>query len=390
MREAFQGPIIDACVHHEWSSQTELTEYLPAEWREYVGRPDSLPGGVGMMPVVPRMAYESPMGDYVPQEQPSLRHGDSAGLVPGADLELISRSVIRATHPDRAILSYGSGMAIAGHPNQYLALELVKAANRWTLDRWLTRGKGGFFGLVLAPPPHPEAAAREVTQAGQHAGMVGVLMAANNVGKPFGHSVYHPIYTAAAGLGLPIVIHSDVATADSVVQSAGGGQPATYAEYRMFQCQALMTHAVSLIAQGVLEKFPGLKVVLSGAGVTWVTTFLWRLDNDYLALRREVPWMKTMPSEYFRDRFRILTHPFAEGPSKGAEIQLLSSVQGIEDMLCFGSGYPRWDADDAADVAVSLPEDWRSKVMQANAAATFRWPRRQVEPASPDEERTEG
>jgi uncharacterized protein len=369
MTVAYDGPVIDAGIHHQWASQLELVEYLPTEWREYLGKPDSLPGGVGMMPAVPRGAYESPLGDYLENED-----GDQ-GRVPGSDPELV-RTHIRATSiTSRAILAFGPGTSVAAHPNQYLSLELVKAANNWSIDKWLGLPKDVLYGLIMVPSPMPEAAAAEVRRVGVHERVAGALMCANNIGKPYGHSIYHPIYEAAVEMDLPIIIHSDGTTADAITQPTGGGQPATFAEYHLFQCQVLMTHVVSLISQGVFERYPRLRVVLSGAGVNWITTFLWRFDNDYVALRREVPWMKRMPTDCFREHFRVLTHPFDKGPSPATLLRLFGSFGGAEDLLCFSSGYPNWDSDTFEDVRSWLPVEWHHKVFHDNAAATFRWER---------------
>jgi len=151
-----------------------------------------------------------------------------------------------------------------------------------------------------------------------------------------------------------------------------------------------MTHAVSLIAQGVFEKYPELTVILSGAGVTWLTTFLWRLDNDYVALRREVPWMTNLPSHYFRKHFRILTHPFDRAPTKEKLTKLLQTFRGVENLLCFSSGYPRWDTDRADDVASWLPANWHRQVFYDNPVEAFRWPTDEVEPEPPKESSAQG
>ena len=43
----YQGPVIDACVHHHWQSQLEVTDFMSAGWREHIGVPGTLPGGAG-------------------------------------------------------------------------------------------------------------------------------------------------------------------------------------------------------------------------------------------------------------------------------------------------------------------------------------------------------
>jgi len=82
-------------------------------------------------------------------------------------------------------------------------------------------------------------------------------MVGNGLGKPFGHPVYHPIYAAAAEASLPVAIHlGGDAVPDTLTHPTAGGLPSTYAEFRVVGAQALMTHLVSLIGQGVFELFP--------------------------------------------------------------------------------------------------------------------------------------
>src|SRR5215210_7869795 len=58
---------------------------------------------------------------------------------------------------------------------------------------------------------------------------------------------------------------------------------------------------LSLIAGGVLERFPGLRLVFSESGGGWFASWLEDMDSHYhSSTRRWVPWLKVAPSEYFR------------------------------------------------------------------------------------------
>ena len=135
----------------------------------------------------------------------------------------------------------------------------------------------------------------------------------------------------------------------------------------------MITHAVSMVGQGLFVKMPGLKVLFVGAGLTWLQTVIWRFDNEFRALRREVPWLSEMPSHYFFHNLRVSTYPLDGVPTTAAWSKVLGALPGIEDMICFASGYPEWDADSARAVADRLPSSVHEKLFRQNSEQLFRW-----------------
>ena len=66
---AYDGPVIDCDVHHEWAAQSDLLPYLSEGWREYVLRPSR--GGGAMMPFATPKMWPNPLGDgYRPEAHP--------------------------------------------------------------------------------------------------------------------------------------------------------------------------------------------------------------------------------------------------------------------------------------------------------------------------------
>ncbi|UOR01904.1 amidohydrolase [Leucobacter allii] len=365
--------VIDATVHHHWASQLDVTDYMSAGWREHLGIPGTLPGGAGAMHILPATAYRRPGGDYIDGsvEDP---------LAPAAsDPARTAERIFGGGRVSRAILSHDRGMFIPSVPNAYRAAALARAMNEWTADRWFGHDDR-FFGLIVAANQTPRQAAEEIRRAGQHERMVGVLMAANGLNKPFGHPAYHPIYEAAAELDLPVVLHpGGDQGADTLTHPTAGGMPSTFAEVAALAYSPMMTHVQSMIVQGVFEKYPALRVFVTGVGVAWVPGLFFRLDVNWRGLRREVPWVRKLPSEYFREHFRIGSWPFDRAPeSDGAErvIRALEAFGGVEDLVCYASGFPAWDCDTVDDIAERVPDAWRRKVFSENALDWFRWPER--------------
>lgn len=371
-QQPYAGAVVDATVHHHWASQLEVTDLMSAGWREHLGVPGTLPGGAGAMHILPATPYKRPGGDYV--------EGSADPLAPPASDPLrTAQHVFGDASVTRAILSYDRGMFIPSVPNAYRADALARAMNDWTVEHWFPVDER-FHGLIIAPNQIPLHAAAEIRRAGEHERMVGVLMAANGLNKPFGHPAYHPIYEAAAEMDLPIVFHAGGdQSSDTLSHPTAGGLPATYAEVAALSYSPMMTHVQSMIVQGVLEKYPTLRVFVSGVGAAWIPGLFFRLDVNWRGLRREVPWVRRLPSEYFRESFRISTWPFDRAQEDdGAEriVRALSTFPEIEKLLCFASGYPSWDADTVADVASRIPSEWHDGVFARNAEDWFRWPDR--------------
>jgi uncharacterized protein len=367
-----QATIVDGCVHHHWRNQDELTAYMPTAWRDYLGEARSIAGRYGQISINTPYPYLHPVDDYLAESYPATGRG-----VPGSDIDVL-REHIFAEQPgcESAILSFHTGMFAPTLANPYLALEVCRAANEWTRERWLACD-ARFAGLILAPNHLPDEAAAEIRRHGADARFAGVLMAGNGLGLPFGHPLYHPIYAAAAELDLPIVLHYGGDSPDQL----GGGLPKTYSEYRVLAAQPIMAHLLTCIGQGVFVKFPNLRMLVAGVGTAWVPWMLWRFDANYKAMRREAPWLTSTPSDYLRQHCFFTTWPLdlvkhpLEGDD-GVEVEALhrlwQGIDGLDRMLVYASGYPYCDAERPAAVAARLPAGWQDNVLSHNARRLFR------------------
>ena len=100
---------------------------------------------------------------------------------------------------------------------------------------------------------------------------------------------------------------------------------------------------------------------------TWVPSTMWRLDHNYRSLRREVPWVKRMPSEYIREQVRFTTQPM-EYPEDPKHLYQMFEMIGSDEFLIFSTDYPHWDFDDPRHVFPStFPKPLRKKILADNA-----------------------
>jgi hypothetical protein len=362
--ESVAYDVIDSCAFHEWSATADLAEYMDDGWRQVVMRAGDKGGPLKL---ASRWLYQNPAGDKLPDAYPEVG-------VPGSDAGLLKSQLADGSARTKIVLGYHDGLLATGFPFPYISRAAVAAANDLTIDRWLGYDER-FFGLVLVATSRPEDAASEIRRVGTHPRMVAVAMGANGLTRPFGDSLYHPIYEAAAELSLPVVLQvgSDAMT-DQLAPPMAGGLAGTFAEYKVLGAQPFMTHAASIITEGVLDRHPGLRFLLVGTGAAWIPGYLWRLDYWYKAISQEVPWMENPPSEYFRKHFCVSTYGL-EWPRKPQQlIDLLSVLPDVEKLLLYASGYPSYDAEEPATTAKHLPVEWRRNIMYENALDFFRWP----------------
>jgi predicted TIM-barrel fold metal-dependent hydrolase len=361
------GPVIDACVFHEWPRTTTLTRYMPRGYRSLLERPAD---PTGPMNIKSRPLYQDPRGAKDVGAYP-------ASGPPGSDLDTLRAQVLDGTERERVVLSYDDGVLATSLPHHYIAREVARAANRWTAEEWLTRDSR-LHGLIMISTALPEAAAAEIREAGRNERMVGVLLGANAMGKPFGHPVYHPIYAAAVEMRLPVVLQAGSdANADLFTAPAAGGPISSYGEYRALAAPVLEAHVTSLILQGVFEKFAALRLLIVGGGGAWIPAYLWRVDYLYNANSKEAPWLSKLPSEYFVEHVRVTTYGLEKPAAPERLIRALRTFPGLESTFLYSSGYPNrdWQQPDAG--VAQLPEEWRPEAIRANAETFFRWEARE-------------
>jgi predicted TIM-barrel fold metal-dependent hydrolase len=134
-----------------------------------------------------------------------------------------------------------------------------------------------------------------------------------------------------------------------------------------------MRHIASFIVNGTFEKFPGLKVVVKEYGTAWLPYLMWRLDKNYKRLQLESPWVKKWPSEYILENVKVSTQPLEAADDPRDVIDVLTSVDGLDRVLCFSTDYPHITFDDPNYIARKLPKAWVRNVMCDNACQAYGW-----------------
>lgn len=345
--------VIDCDVHNQFHSATDIAPYVKEPWRDMVAQFGT------------RLAftYTSPIGVLRKDALPP------GGGAPGTDPDYMIKHLMDPWHIDYAVLTGDQLIHVSNHPDPDYAAALASAYNDYSIDQWL-RKSPRFKGSILIANQDPAQAAREIDRLGQHPDMVEVIMT-SAARMPYGQRFYDPIYEAAQRNGMPIAIHPGGEGSGLSGAPTSAGYPTTYLQWHTSLSQNFMAHLVSLVCEGVFEKFPRLKFILCEGGVAWLPHLMWRLDKNYKALRSTAPWLKKMPSQYIRDHCYLTTQPIEE-PDDFNQLQAIFNMIDAENILLFSSDYPHWDNDDPRAILRRLPEAARRKIFYENAKSLYK------------------
>ncbi len=347
--------MIDCDVHNDWASAQELMPFIDPNFRDYLERGE-LPGPTGAFPHAHR-PWLHPEG-FMLTDLTDDGH-------PGANFEVMREELLDRYNVDYVILTGEEAIEVSTLGNPYFATALASAYNNWMIETWLPKDHR-LKGSIIIAPQDPEGAAAEIRRLGDHPDLVQVLMSSGSY-RPYGDPQYHPIWEAAAEVGLPIAAHLG-GQGGLNYNPIGCGPTTFFWETHALLCETGMAHVASLIAHGVFEKWPTLKFVLIECGVAWLAPILWRLDADYKALRKETPWLKRLPSEYARDHIRLSTQPLEQPKKRDHLWHILEAIDGRHTLL-YASDYPHWDFDDPTQI--KLPKEWHDDVFDGNARKLY-------------------
>ncbi|MGG1555184.1 amidohydrolase family protein [Paenibacillus ferrarius] len=363
-RVKLKKSIIDCDIHHVMP-ENKVKDYLPRAYRQRVDN-------FGFM--LPSLFYTNggtdgrasgSMADAFPPE----------GGTPGSSLSFLQSHHLDPFHVEYAILT-GHSYSVHSSPDADFAAAVCSAYNQYNLEHWLS-GDERLLASIFAAKQDPNLAAKEIDTWGPHSKFVQVIVPAG-AEKPYGNRFYDPIYAACVRHDLPFTIHVSMEGTGLNAPPTGAGYVSYYAEYRALRAQVMMAHLASFIYEGTFEKFPTLKVVLQEAGVFWLAPYLWRLDQDWISLRSQTPWVKKRPSEYFRSNVRVTTQPIEDTPNRAMFDLLMEDLNAKETMM-FCSDYPHWDFDSPQQALPKLDEEVWDRIFYQNAADLYKLPQRKLE-----------
>jgi predicted TIM-barrel fold metal-dependent hydrolase len=324
--------IADCDIHPAVRSMADLEPWLSTRWIEHFRTYGAL-----------RNTHYVAGAPYH-KSQPNASRRDA--YPPEGGPQGSSLAFMRTQHLDGNGIGFGvlnPLVASQGVRNLEHGAALCRAINHWQAEIWVAE-EPRLKASIVVPYEDPEAAAEEIRHWAGNGAFVQVLLLSRTSFPP-GNKRYWPIYAAAAEAGLPVGIH---AFGNSGWPATSSGWPSFYMEEMVGHAQTSQAGLVSLVVEGVFERWPSLKVVLVESGFTWAPSLMWRLDRNWKILKSEVPQLKLSPSEYIRRNVWWTSQPLDEPENKRLLADTFAWLGW--DRIMFSSDYPHWDFDDPSRV----------------------------------------
>jgi len=284
------------------------------------------------------------------------------GQRPGASLDAMRSQALDKFGIGTAICNPLTGGQVA--VSETMGAAICSAVNDWIRQQWLDQ-EPRLRASIVVPAQAPLLAAEEIDRCAGDRRFVQILMPVA-CEMMLGRSYYWPIYEAAVRHGLPIGIH-----AGSMYRYAptSTGWPSHFVHDYVAQSQTFEDQLLSLISNGVFNKFPALRIVLLESGVSWLPAFLWRAIKTWRGVRAEVPWVNRSPAEIVRENVRLTIQPF-DAPNSAVVQRIVEQIDA-DDMLLFASDYPHWQFEGDAVMPLGLPEDLHRRIRIDNPLQTY-------------------
>jgi predicted TIM-barrel fold metal-dependent hydrolase len=380
-------PVFDA-DNHLYETEEALTRYLPPAQR----------GAIDYVDVRGRkkIVIRGQVSDYIPNPtfdrvgRPGalveyFRHGNPEGKT---QRELMGRGIdcpesfrnapARLKLMDEQGLDYAIMLPTLAslveermRDDAELCADAIHALNQWMVDEWPFAHEGRIFSVPIITPGLVDRAIAELDYVLENGARFILMRPAPAWGyhgaRSFATPEFDPYWRRVQESGVIVIIHaSDSGYTRYVNEWEGSRQEMTaFGAVRLFSAVVGGRHrdiedaVTSIIAHGLLWRFPDLKIALIENGAGWVPNLLKHLDHTANKMPKAFP---ELPSDTFRRS--IYMHPFHEERPHDL-IELLGA-----DRIIFGSDFPHVEglADPIAyvDELAGLPQDQIEMIMGGN------------------------
>jgi uncharacterized protein len=251
---------------------------------------------------------------------------------------------------DIAALYPTFGLMIQGVMEREPAMALCRAVNDWVAD-YCRRGSGRLIGVGVVPMTSADDALAEAQRCVETLGFRGVWRRPEQFsGIPDLHDVsYERLWSYLEQSGVPLAFHpgvSGLVPYDYLEERYGDYFSAIHAVHFMAEQMMALT---TMIAYGILERHPRLRVAFLECGAAWAEAYLHRLDEHLDTFGFDRGGLTMKPSEYFARQCFVSV--------EGVEPGLDRMAATFPDSVVFASDYPHGDGKFPGSTAELLETD---------------------------------
>jgi predicted TIM-barrel fold metal-dependent hydrolase len=176
------------------------------------------------------------------------------------------------------------GLAVGRIVDTLWAVAACRAYNNWLYEKFTSKSPR-IKGMALVPVQDVDEAVQELVRAVTQLGMCGAMLPSNGEGIKghLGAKAYWPLYEEAEKLGCSLAVHG------GCHHHFGMDAFSTYYPiHALGHPFGIMVQCASMLAHGVFDRFPRLRVAFLEGGATWVPFFMDRIDRSFNASHYQV------------------------------------------------------------------------------------------------------
>lgn len=312
--------VVDCDVHPVLETSEALLPYLDPYWSDQL---------IGQRFPSYEPNFHPPTSPVA--ERPGLTKGPTGRAA--TRVEDLVADVFADSDTDFAILNPLYSIQQIHQPRREQAH--ARALNTWIQKEWLDKD-ARLRAAIVIPLGSAEAAVEEIEHWAATDSRFVQILVLGQTELLLGRRHYWPIWEAAQRHSLPVAIHIG-----GVFRQAptSVGWPVTHLEWYVGQQANFEAQILSIVSEGILQKYPRTRVVITEAGFRWVPPFLWKFDKLWKTYRPDVPWIESRPSDLVRTHFRFTTSP-SDGAEQEGELDRAVDRLGSDQMLVYSSDYP--------------------------------------------------
>ena len=217
-----------------------------------------------------------------------------------------------------------------------VSAETCRAYNNWMSD-FCKASPERLFAMGIVPLQDVNLAIKEARRL-KDIGLQGFMSRPERfAGLALYDSVCDPLWDIASEDNLAVAIHGSFG---SSMQSFSTGRydDNLFYDHMIAHPFGQMAVMMDMVAGGVMDRYPKLRVGFFESGLGWMPYWIDRLDEHFEVMGHHAPWLKRRPSEIFAEQCFVSMEA-----DEAAGLQLMAN-KGLRHCVLWGSDYPHFDS----------------------------------------------